>query len=43
MGIQFEKLKKNPTNQPIPVKQCRVIGGNKKIYGWPGHFPVIPL
>ena len=26
MGIQFEKLKKNPNDRPIPVKQGRVRG-----------------
>ena len=31
MGIQFEKLKKNPTDRPILVRQGRV-RGNKTIF-----------
>ena len=31
MGIQFVKLKKIPTDQPIPVKQGQV-RGNKNIF-----------
>ena len=31
IGIQFEKLKKNPTDRPIRVKQGRV-RGNKNIF-----------